>query len=132
MPPKITAFISELPKVVLRIAVGTVFLYHGIMKVLNGIEGFATYIRALGIPFSPIISYLVVTAEFFGGLMLIAGFYARWATLPLIATMIVAIVKVTGKYGFNVFDKGYEYNMILIACLVAILIQGSGKWSVRN
>lgn len=132
MGPKLKAFISELPQVVLRLAVGLVFLYHGVLTVMNGIDGFTLYVRALGIPYSPIISYLVVSSEFFGGLMLIFGFYARWATLPLIATMIVSILKVTGKHGFNVFDKGYEYNLVLIACLVAILIQGSGKWSVRN
>ncbi len=132
MGPKLKAFISQLPQVILRLAVGVVFLYHGVLTVLNGIDGFAAYVRALGIPYAPIASYLVVSSEFFGGLMLIFGFYARWATLPLIAIMVVAILKVTGAHGFNVFDKGYEYNIVLIACLVDILIQGSGKWSLRN
>ena len=132
MGSKLTAICSELPRTVFRVVVGSVFVYHGTLKVLNGIDGFTKYIGALGIPYPLVASYLVVGVEILCGLALILGIFARWATLPLITTMIVAVVKVTGKNGFNVFDKGYEYNLVLIACLVLILSQGPGRWSIRN
>ncbi len=129
---KLPSISPELPKIILRVPVGAVFAFHGTLKVLNGIGGFISYLSALGVPYPQIVSYLVIATEFFGGLALIFGIFARWATLPLIATMAVAIIKVTGKHGFNITDNGYEYNMVLIACLVVILAQGSGKWSIRN
>lgn len=129
---KLPSISPELPKVVLRVPVGAVFVFHGAMKVLNGVGGFASYLSTLGVPYPQIVSYIVIAAEFFCGLALIFGIFARWATLPLIATMVVAIAKVTGKHGFNMADNGYEYNMVLIACLLVILAQGSGKWSIRN
>lgn len=130
MGRKLTA--TDLPKIILRVIVGAVFVYHGMLKVLNGMEGFVTYVGALGIPFPRIGSYLVMVTEILGGVALILGIFARWATLPLIAVMIVAIIKVTGKNGFNVFDKGYEYNLVLIACLAVIFFQGSGRFSIKR
>lgn len=130
MGRKLTA--TDLPKIILRVIVGAVFVYHGTLKVLNGMEGFVAYVGALGIPFPRIGSYLVMATEILGGVALILGIFARWATLPLIAVMIVAIIKVTGKNGFNVFDKGYEYNLVLIACLAVIFFQGSGRFSIKG
>lgn len=130
MGRKLTA--TDLPKIILRVIVGAVFVYHGMLKVVNGMEGFVMYVGALGIPFPRIGSYLVMVTEILGGVALILGIFARWATLPLIAVMIVAIIKVTGKNGFNVFDKGYEYNLVLIACLIVIFFQGSGRFSIKR
>lgn len=95
-------------------------------------EPFAKYLQSMGVPYPEASAYLSGGAEFFCGLALILGLLARWATLPLIVNMTVAIVTVHGSHGFNIAHKGYEYNMVLIAALLSILLTGSGKYSLKN
>ncbi|MFQ5672366.1 MAG: DoxX family protein [Nitrospinales bacterium] len=134
---KFTSTFPEAAKIILRVSTGVVFVYHGVLKLFApfggaGMAGFTRYLKNLQIPYPEISAYLAAGAEFFCGLALILGFLARWATIPLIATMAVAIVAVTGRNGFDIVNSGYEYNMILIAVLVSILLMGSGKFSLKD
>jgi len=134
---KFTSTFPEAAKIVLRVSVGAVFVYHGVLKLFApfggaGMAGFTRYLKSLGIPYPEISAYLAAGAEFFCGLALVLGFLARWATLPLIVTMAVAIAAVTGHNGFNIANSGYEYNLVLIAVLVAILLNGSGRFSLKD
>ncbi len=126
----------EIAILVLRISVGIVFIYHGSQKLFgvfggHGMEGFIQYLTQLKVPTPEINGWLAALTEFFGGLALAIGFYPRWAALPLIGVMLVAIILVTGANGFNAGNKGFEYNFILIAALLAVFLQGSGKWVIK-
>lgn len=44
----------------------------------------------LGLPFPELMTFLAASAEFFGGLALVIGFATRWASIPLLITMLVA------------------------------------------
>lgn len=126
---------------VVRLALGVVFFAHGAQKVFgwfggNGmratIDAFRQY---LAIP--PGATVLASLIECFGGLALIAGFLARPAALGLIAVMLVAIAKVHWRNGFFInFQNtpnrghGYEFNFLLAAAALAVLIGGAGMCSV--
>ena len=121
---------------ILRVMVGVVFVFHGAQKLFGafggpGISRFGGYLQSLGIPFPEVNAYMAGGAEFICGLALIAGVWARLATLPLIFTMIVAIVTATGENGFNIGNDGFEYNLVLIAALMAIFLQNADKWSAK-
>ena len=121
---------------VLRISVGIVFIYHGAQKLFgvfggHGMAGFTQYLTQLKVPTPEINAWLAALIEFIGGLALVIGFYPRWAALPLIGVMLVAIILVTGANGFNAGNKGFEYNFILIAALLAVFLQGSSKWVIK-
>ncbi len=94
--------------------------------------GFTGYLTKLGIPFPALNAYLAAMTEFFGGFALLLGAFARWASLPLIFTMLVAIATATGPNGFNIVNGGFEYNFVLIAALAAIFLMGPGKWSLMQ
>ena len=101
----------ETAKLSLRIPTGIVFTYHGAQKLFgafggSGISGLTGYLNSLGIPYPEISAYLAGGAEFFGGLALIFGVWARLASLPLIFTMGVAIAFATGKNGFSKRKNG--------------------------
>lgn len=130
---KLTVPQPDLAKLLLRISIGGVFVYHGAQKLFgafggHGIKGFTGYLQSMGMPFPALNAYLAGGAEFFCGVAVMLGFMARWAAIPLIITMVVAIVLVTGAKGF----EGYEYNLVLIAALATIFFQGSGKWRLKN
>ena len=134
---KIKATFPEMAKTILRVSTGSVFLYHGALKLFapfggKGMAGFTGYLNSLGIPYPEINAYLAAGSEFFCGLALIFGFLSRWATVPLMITMGVAIATVTGKNGFNIVNKGFEYNMILIVVLMSIFLAGPGRFILKE
>src|SRR6266850_342509 len=88
------------------------------------------------IPTATTPTVLAAFIEFLGGCAMIVGFLARPAAVGIIVVMLVAIAKVHGKHGFflnlGVPGKGpgYEFNFVLIAMALSILIGGAGILSV--
>jgi putative oxidoreductase len=126
---------------VVRLGLGAVFFAHGAQKVLGwfggpGLRGTITYFQqGLGIP--PAATVMAALIEFVGALCLIVGFLARPAALGIIAVMLVAIGTVHRKHGFFVNwaltpgkGHGYEFNLVLIAMALSILMGGAGVFSV--
>jgi putative oxidoreductase len=70
------------------------------------------------------------TAETVGGAMLAAGAATPLASAALIGTMITAIRKVHLPKGPWVMEGGYEYNLVLIAALLALAEEGPGDVSL--
>jgi putative oxidoreductase len=124
---------------VVRLGLGVVFFAHGSQKVFGwfGGPGFAGTIksfRGLGVP--PAAATLAPFIEFLGGCAMLTGLLARPAAVGIIVIMLVAIAKVHAKHGFflnlGVPGKGpgYEFNFVLIAMALAILIGGAGMLSI--
>lgn len=126
---------------VVRLALGVVFFAHGAQKVFGwfggpGLKGTIGYFRqALGVPAPATVVAALI--ELLGGVAMIAGFLARPAALGLIVVMAVAVAKVHARHGFFVNfamtpgkGHGYEFNLVLIAMALSILIGGAGMLSI--
>jgi putative oxidoreductase len=74
-----------------RITVGVVFAGTGWTK-LTHLPQITENFRGLGIPAPEILTPFVSGVEFVGGLMLLLGFMTRFASVPLMVVMVVAIV----------------------------------------
>jgi len=124
-----------------RLGLGIVFFAHGSQKVLGwfggpGLPGTVGYMKqSLGVP-APLAALAALT-EFLAGCGLLVGFLARPAAVGIIAVMLVAIAKVHGKHGFfinfsNTPGKGhgYEFNLVLLAMALSIVIGGAGALSI--
>ncbi len=127
----------HLALLLLRLALGTVFIYHGSQKVFGafdgmGLEKFATMLGGMGLPVLPAYTWAAIVgwSEFLGGCLVLVGLLTRVASVPLIVTMLVAIGTVTGQHGFNMGKGGYEYNVVLIAVAGALVLCGAGLVSV--
>jgi putative oxidoreductase len=127
----------------LRVVVGIGFVVHGYAKLSRGPAGFAKLLALIGVPFPLPTAWAVTGVELLGGLALIAGVAVTVVSLPLIASMVVAMVQVQWRYGFSsvntvgltadgpVFGPpGYEINLLYIAALVAIALLGPGPLSM--
>jgi putative oxidoreductase len=126
---------EDIALLVLRLVLGGVFVAHGAQKLFGsfggpGIEGTAGFHEQLGIKPAKPMAILAGLAEFVGGILVIAGFLTPLAALALIVVMIVAIVKVHLRHGFFAASGGYEFNLVLIAVAVALILAGSGAYSI--
>ena len=125
---------------ILRVVAGLVFFAHGAQKMLgwfggygfHGTMGFFTHDMHLPAP----IAFLAICAEFFGGLGLIVGFLTRIAAFGVLCNMVSAVLLVHHANGFfmnwsgDQKGEGFEYHLLAIAVLLAILIKGAGAYSI--
>ncbi len=128
--------LADLGPLCIRLGVGAVFAVHGWQKFDGGVENFATFLDSLNVPAPETVAWLQTIAEGVGGLMLIAGLMTRLVTLPLIATMIGAILLVKidlPGVGFVVDSSvgiGFELETALLAGLLGLLFIGPGRISI--
>lgn len=69
---------------------------------------------------------LAVFAEVFCAAFIIIGFKSRWASIPLIFTMLVIIFFVQWNKPFN----NLELPLLLLMSFLCVLLMGSGKYSI--
>ena len=124
-----------------RLALGVVFVAHGSQKVFGWVGGpglkatiqmFQQYMKV-----PPAATVTAALIELLGGLAMLLGVLARPAALGLIVVMLVAIVKVHGRHGFFINfsgtpgkGHGFEFNFVLIAMALSILLGGAGAFSI--
>ena len=73
-----------------RFTVGWVFLQSGWGK-LHNLEQVTGFFASLGLPAPELQAPFVASVEFLGGALLLAGLATRFAAVPLIAVMVVAL-----------------------------------------
>lgn len=124
----------------LRLVLGIVFFAHGAQKMLGwfggygftGTMGFFTHQMGIPAPFA----FLAIMAEFLGGFGLILGFLGRIAAFGIACNMVVAVAMVHHNFGMfmnwagNQKGEGFEFHLLAVAMLSAVMILGSGALSV--
>lgn len=113
---------SDLALLLLRIGIGYIFIVHGWGK-LTGIEGTAGFFDGLGIPIPVAMAWVVAIVEFFGGILVLLGAYAKIPNMLLAIIMLVAILAQEGNF---------ELEFILLLTTLSLFIIGSGQYSVDH
>lgn len=110
----------------LRIGGSGLLLTHGIPKLqrLFG-EGPIEFADPLGMGAAPTL-FLAVFAEFLCAILVLIGYKTRWATVPIIATMLVA------AFIQHAADpiSGKEKSLLFLIIFLSILLLGPGIYSV--
>lgn len=109
----------------IRILVGTIFMVHGYPKLID-IAGTQGFFSQIGLP--PELAVLIGLLEFIGGLVLILGILTRISSALLIGDMLGATLIVKLPKGFA---GGYEFDLLLLAGCVGLLIMGPGRISIE-
>jgi putative oxidoreductase len=126
-----------------RIVVGFGFLAHGLAKLQRGPDKFAGLLRYLHVPMPLAAAWMTVIAEVIGGAALLVGVFVAIACVPLIITMLVAMLTVHIHYGFSAVNTigltaagpqfgppGYEINLVYLAALAALAVSSPTPLSV--
>jgi putative oxidoreductase len=127
----------------LRLIVGYGFMAHGFAKLSKGPDVFATILQAMGVPEPQLMAWLTILIELLGGFAVLLGAFVTIASVPMAIVLLVAVFKVHLPYGFSSIKLvavtaagaqfgpvGYEVNLLYIACLVALVLGGSGPFAV--
>ena len=109
----------------MRLAVGGVFLNHGIAKFQNGIGATAHMLAGVGFPFSTVFAVILMTVETVGAVCILLGILTRAWAATMAVVMVVAIVAVKIPGG-----RGFELEALLLAGAVTLVALGDGPLSL--
>ena len=111
----------------MRAAIGVIFIVHGFGKFGN--PGFGGWISSMGIPAEMQIP--IALAEFVPGILLLIGVLTRISGALLSIVMLGAIFLVKGASSLD-GDKGYEFDLILLAASLIVIVAGPGRVSASH
>lgn len=120
--------LKPLALLLLRAALGVIFIYHGYPKLFVNAHGTMTMFGHMGFP-----SYFAIIAgvlETFGGALLILGLFTRIAALLLAGEMLIALWRVHGMFTHPMAVQNYELPMALSASAFTIACIGAGAISL--
>lgn len=120
---------QNIGKLILRMTLGVVFLSHGLPKLLGGASGMGEFLSQLGVPLAGVVAWSVASLEVAGGAFLLLGVLVTPAAVLLALHMFAGIVLVHGGNGWYVVGPGQggtEFNVVLIAGLLALILTGEG------
>ena len=123
--------LKDIPLLFFRLILAYGFYMPAMMKWGN-ISGIAEWFGSLGIPFPTLNAYLAASTEMAAVILLPLGLATRIISIPLIITMIVAIVTVHLGNGFEAGNNGFEIPFYYMLMLFALLVNGAGKISLDN
>jgi putative oxidoreductase len=112
----------------IRLWLGAMMIYHGFQKLFFNMSGFIDYLAKANYPFPTVLAYLAAGSEFFGGLLIVAGFLTQYAAALVLITMLVAGFVAHGSDPFAKKELPLTYALISLS----LMLSGSGKWSVET
>ncbi|MFG1410419.1 MAG: hypothetical protein B7Y12_21275 [Rhizobiales bacterium 24-66-13] len=116
----------------LRVALGAMWVSHALIKYfVFTVPGFAGYLANVGMP--GFLAVPVIGVELIGGLLIIAGVYARPVALLLIPVMLGALsVHVGNGFLFSSAGGGWEYPAFLVIVSVVVALAGEGAFALQR
>jgi putative oxidoreductase len=122
-------FFDWLPGLISRLTIGYIFIQSGWGK-LHHLDKVVAFFTSLGIPAPQLQAPFVASVELGCGTLVLIGLLTRLAAIPLIATMIVAILTARLK---DVTDLGDFFSLseyLFIVLLVWLIVKGAGAVSL--
>ena len=124
---------NDLGKLILRVLVGTLLLFHGIDKLQHGYGFVEQMIRNARFP--GFFSHLILVGEILAPLFMILGLYTRQAALIQMFVMLMAIFLVHTKELFSVSAHGgyaLELQAFYLFGSLAVFFFGAGRFNVAR
>ena len=121
--------LQPLALLLMRLVLGAIMVAHSYHKVFGGLHHYAQFVTGLGMP--AWLGYVSAFAEFFGGLLILAGFFARPAAFAICIDLWVAIWKVHWHNGLT-GEHGYEFPLAVATLAFALIFFGAGPVSLDS
>jgi putative oxidoreductase len=125
----VTSKLGWLPGLLSRIAIGLIFIQSGWGK-LHHLDKVIQFFTSLGIPAPQLQAPFVAGVELVGGSLVLIGLFTRAASVPLIGTMVVAILTAKQSDLHDLGDLLFLPEFLFILLLLWLIIQGAGALSM--
>jgi putative oxidoreductase len=120
----------DIAALLLRIALGAMFLAHGLLKILVfTVPGTVAFFEQVGFPGWT--AYLVIAGEVAGGVLILAGLATRATSVALLPVLLGAMYVHFGNgWLFTNANGGWEYPAFLAVTAGALALLGPGRYAV--
>ncbi len=129
LAPRVGNALSWLPPTVARLTVGVVFFQSGWGK-LHDLQKVIDYFTELGLPMPAFQATLASTTEFVCGTLLLVGLATRFAAVPLMITMTVALRTALWSQIDSLGSLFGLAEFLYIALLLWLSTSGAGPLSI--
>lgn len=125
---------DALGKLILRLTVGGLMLFHGIAKIRDTgpVDQIANALSQTGLP--SFIAYGVYVGEVLAPVMILLGVFCRYGTMLVMVNMLVAILLMhtADMFAINKFG-GWQLELqgFYLFGAIAIMFLGSGKYAIN-
>ncbi|QOY96106.1 DoxX family protein [Massilia sp. UMI-21] len=124
---------DDLGKLILRIVLAVLLLFHGFSKISGGVGFIADMLQKAGLP--ELFAYGVYIGEVVAPLLILVGLYTRAAVIIVAINMVVALLLVhTGEF-FTLSDTGgwaLELQGMYLGSAIALAFLGAGRYSLGS
>ncbi len=128
---------QNLGLLLLRVALGAVFIAHGLQKAFGwwggpGLAGFRDTLTEAGYQNAGLLTYLAAGAQIASGVLLVLGLFTPVAAAVALAFLVNSglstFTEQRADGGMFVFGAATEYLAVLVAVAAAIILSGPGRY----
>ncbi|HEY9118363.1 MAG TPA: DoxX family protein [Marinobacter sp.] len=124
---------ADLGKLIIRLTLGGLLLFHGIAKLFHGVGFIEGQLASHGIP--AFFAWGVFIGELLAPLMVILGYQTRIGALLIVFNMLVAIALVHSHELMTLGRNGgwaLELQGFFLFTAVAVIFLGPGRYKLKN
>ena len=111
----------------LRASIGVIFIVHSLKKFD---PSWQEWLVNMGIP--PELQLPIALAELIGGVLLVVGVLTRISAVVFSIILLGAIFHVRWENGFFISQEGWEWDLVMLAVTLSIIIAGPGRVSISH
>lgn len=120
--------VEDVGKLVLRIMLGVLLLFHGVGKIAHGIDFIKGGLSSHHLP--ELIAYGVYIGEVLAPVLIVAGFWTRLSALVVAFDLVVAILLVRLPAFFTLTKSGgwaMELDFFFLLSALVLVLLGPGR-----
>jgi putative oxidoreductase len=120
-------------KLILRLALGILILFHGIAKLTGGVGGLSGMVTSAGLP--AFVTYGVYVGEVVAPILVLIGWYSRIGAALIAINMVFAIALAHRAELFTIGNTGgwaLELQGMFLFTALALAVMGPGRYSVNG
>lgn len=124
---------TDLGKLILRLTLGILMLFHGVGKLVHGVGGIQDMLASAGLP--EFLAFGVFLGEVVAPLLVIVGYQLRVGAALIVINMLFAIGLGHAHEIFALSDHGgwkIELQAFYLFSAVAVFFLGPGKYALRK
>jgi len=123
----------DLGRLMLRLTLGLLLLFHGVSKLLNGVGGIEQLLANHNLP--TFFAYGVFIGEVIAPVMVIMGYQTRIGALLIVINMVIAITLAHSHELLQLKSSGgwaLELQVFYLMTAAVVLQMGPGKYKMHS